>query len=272
MQEEESKKILHDIVSSVTGTDSFSESLVFLKNKNSGYMKTIRDDSFPLTMTASITEGNFCDELGIKEGTQKIAFIDFAAKMNIDVLKKATKKIIIDKLNDVWTKNEIKLTVKEDNLEEVIKLIGRIILLEKAKRIIRIIECWPEFLEILPYCNRYINMQEEDVLTEVENLVFSDSNLRFLIINKKEAKKEAIEALAKAGHPRITLETKTAGEMMTTIERMITAGNAVLKYRRIYPKMNPTKGQLMDQIAIYWFDEEEKGLENKTDFIVPPPE
>jgi hypothetical protein len=59
---------------------------------------------------------------------------------------------------------------------------------------------------------------------------------------------------------------------MTTIERMITAGNAVLKYRRIYPKMNPTKGQLMDQIAIYWFDEEEKGLENKTDFIVPPPE
>lgn len=272
MQEEEAKKILHDIILSVINANSFSESLLFLRNKNTGYIEIIKRAAFPVTMTASVNEGDFCDYLNIKSGEQRIKFIDLAAKMNIDILKKASRQTIITKLNEVYSKDNISLTVGENNFEETIQSIQRIILLEKAKKVIRVCECLEEFLEILPYCKRYLSMSATDLAAEVSDLVYAHTDLKVLIINPKDAKERAIEALTKAGHPKGLLETKTAGMMMTIVERMVTAGNAVMKCRKINPTIAPTKGQLIDQIAAYWFEEEDLAMQNTSEDIIPLPE
>jgi hypothetical protein len=272
MQEEEAKKILHDIILSAVNTSSFSESLVFLRNKKAEYIDLIRKESFPIMMSASLAEGSYCDVLNITIGDQRIKFIDLASKMNIDVLKKADKKIVIGKLNETCEKNNIDFKVDENNFEETVKSIGRIILLEKSKKIMRVTEYWEEFLEILPYCSRYVNMIYEEVAAEVSELVYTHADLKVLILVPNDAKRRAIEALTKAGHPKDMLETKTAGMLMTIVERMVTAGNAVMKCRKINPKNNPSKGQLIDQIAAYWFEEEDLAMQNKTDYIIPLPE
>lgn len=272
MREEEAQKKLHDIILSVISTNSFSESLLFLRKKKPGYIEIIKQGAFPITMTASVLEGDFCDPLNLKSGDQRIKFIDLASKMNVDILKKASKTVVIDKLNAVWQKNGINLTVQENNFQEILESIERIILLEKSKLVIRVCECLEEFLEILPYCKRYTNMTDRELATEVGDLVDAYTDLKVLIIVEKDAKERAVEALTKAGHPKDMLAGRTAGTLMTTIERMVTAGNAVMKCRKINPKVSPSKGQLIDQIANYWFEEEALSMQNTTDYIIPLPE
>lgn len=273
MQEQEERKILNSIISSITnGNGSFSYSLLYLKNKDSNLLNIIDKYSRDLALAAGIYKGVACDTIGLNRNEERKSFIHLAEKINTHVIKKTAPLVLIRKLNEVFKNDQINIISNEGNIAKVMKIIEEINLLSKVQTLLHVLDCWPEFTEVLPYCKRYVQMGEKDITKEISELVFAHTDLEILILDRREAKKCAIEALIKAGHAKDTLETKTAGALLTIVERMVTAGNAVMECKKIKPNSLPSKGDMLDQIANYWLKEEMISAQNKTDFIIPPPD
>lgn len=272
MQEAEIKEVLHDIINSIRNKgDSFSQCIHLLQNKKADYQQFICDHSFELTATASIDEGLFCESLGINASEERLNFIDLVAKINLTTIKYIEPKVFIEKFNKGMTEKSITFVAEDGNLTPLKTIIEKIILLEKAKMLIRVCECWEEYMDILAYCKHFFDMTSQQVLSEVSLLVTGYTDLKVLIINEEEAREKATEILSKVGHIKEMVADKTAGEMMTIVERMINAGNAVLSCKKKVEKTNFSKDELIDEIARYWLDEEAKILQNTTEYIVPPP-
>lgn len=272
MDEHEINNILREVIFSLNREpNSYSRRLAFLRNRKPNILDILQKNEAALEMAAAEDECLLYNSIGLADGHERVRLSGLLTKMNIDMFKRTSPDVLIKKLNNYFIQNKIRLSASPVNISSLRTAIEKIHSLQQAMNLIHVMKYWEEFLAIFFYCEHFNGLPDEKIKSEIADLMQAYINLKVEIIDEAMAQKTAAEVLSKVGHLKGDLETKPAGILMTIVERMIIAGNAVQTCRKTKKGSTITKDNLLDEIASYWLKEEEIELQNTSEYIIPPP-